>query len=134
MSPAPPGPDLGLVRRVNRDDDEDEEQFKPLEWGLIRRLFTYAAPVRRKFNAALRLTVIRSAQLPALVWAMGAHHRVRSRGGDLRLALGGARLRAARADDRRAVPLPAALRARDRRDGRQRPARRHLSRRPSGSR
>ena len=60
--------DLGLVRRP-RDDDEDEEQFKPLEWSLIRRMFTYARPVRRKLNILLVLTVIRSAQLPALIWA-----------------------------------------------------------------
>ena len=43
----PKAPNLVLVHRV-RDEDDDEEQFKPLEWGLIRRLFTYAAPVRRK--------------------------------------------------------------------------------------
>jgi len=60
--------DLGLIRRV-QDDDDDEEQFKPLEWGLIRRLFVYAAPVRKKRNILFALTVIRSAQLPALIWA-----------------------------------------------------------------
>ena len=60
--------DLGLVRRP-QDDDEEEEQFKPLEWGLIRRMFTYARPVQRKLNILLVLTLIRSAQLPALVWA-----------------------------------------------------------------
>ena len=60
--------DLGLVRRP-LEDDEDAEQFKPLEWGLIRRMFTYARPVQRKLNILLVLTVIRSAQLPALIWA-----------------------------------------------------------------
>ncbi len=60
--------DLGLVRRL-REDDDDEEQFKPLEWGLIRRLFSYTLRARRKRNALFVLTVIRSAQLPALVWA-----------------------------------------------------------------
>jgi ATP-binding cassette subfamily B protein len=60
--------DLGLVRRP-LEDDEDTEQFKPLEWGLIRRMFTYARPVQRKLNILLVLTVIRSAQLPALIWA-----------------------------------------------------------------
>jgi hypothetical protein len=44
--------DLGLVRRI-RDDEEDDEIQKPLEWSLIRRMFVY---------------VIRAAQLPALVW------------------------------------------------------------------
>jgi ATP-binding cassette subfamily B protein len=59
--------DLGLVRRL-REDDEDEEIQQPLEWSLIRRLFTYAAPVRGKLTALSILTVIRAAQLPALVW------------------------------------------------------------------
>ena len=71
MTPPPTGPirDFGLVRRV-REDDEDEEQFKPLEWGLIRRLFGYTAPVKGKVTALAALTLIRSAQLPALAWAM----------------------------------------------------------------
>ncbi len=72
MSPAPQIRDLGLVRRVRDEDDEDQEQFRPLEWGLIRRLVTYANPVRRKRNLLLVFTVIRSAQLPALVWAGAA--------------------------------------------------------------
>jgi ATP-binding cassette, subfamily B, bacterial len=58
---------LILVQRV-RDEDDDEEQFKPLEWGLIRRLLKYARPVRRKLAIMVALTAIRSAQLPALVW------------------------------------------------------------------
>jgi ATP-binding cassette subfamily B protein len=65
---SPPGQirDVGLVRRVR--DEEDEEQFRPLEWGLIRRLFTYAAPVRGKVVALGFMTLVRSIQLPALVW------------------------------------------------------------------
>jgi len=63
--------DLGLVRRP-LEDDEDAEQFKPLEWGLIRRMFTYARPVKRELNILIVLTVIRSAQLPALIWASAA--------------------------------------------------------------
>ncbi|HMD61614.1 MAG TPA: ABC transporter ATP-binding protein [Opitutaceae bacterium] len=59
--------DLILVHRV-RDEDDDEEQFKPLEWGLIRRLLGYARPVRRKLAAMVALTVVRSVQLPALAW------------------------------------------------------------------
>jgi ATP-binding cassette subfamily B protein len=70
-----PGPgeirDIGLVRRV-REEDEDGEQFKPLEWGLIRRFFRYTRPVKRKLIALLLMTVVRSAQLPALVWAGAA--------------------------------------------------------------
>ena len=68
MKPAPGEiRDLGLVRRI-RDEDDDEEIQKPLEWSLIRRLFTYAAPVKKKLTALSVLTIIRGAQLPALVW------------------------------------------------------------------
>lgn len=71
MKKVPPAnfavPDLGLVRRV-RDDDEDEEIQKPLEWSLIRRMFVYAAPVQRKLTALSVMTLIRSAQLPAFAW------------------------------------------------------------------
>ena len=67
VSPPPTAPDLGLIRRV-RDEDDDEPIQKPLEWSLIRRLFTYAAPVKRKVTALSVLSVIRSAQLPAFAW------------------------------------------------------------------
>ncbi len=59
--------DVGLVRRV-REEDDDEEIQKPLEWSLIRRMFTYAAPVRGKLTALSVMTVIRAAQLPAFAW------------------------------------------------------------------
>ena len=62
-----PARDLILVHRP-RDDDEDEEQFKPLDWAIVRRLLRYARPVRRKLVIMLFLTAIRAAQLPALVW------------------------------------------------------------------
>ena len=66
---APPAEirDLGLVHRA-RDDDEDLEVQQPLEWSLIRRLFTYAGPVRRKLSALTVLSVVRAAQLPAFAW------------------------------------------------------------------
>ncbi len=60
--------EVGLVRRVR--EDEDEELQKPLEWGLIRRLFTYTAPIKGKVTTLVMLTLIRSAQLPALGWVM----------------------------------------------------------------
>jgi ABC-type multidrug transport system fused ATPase/permease subunit len=59
----------GLVL-VDRSAEEDEEQFQPLQWGLIRRLFGYSRPVRGKVRALLVLTVIRSIQLPALTWVV----------------------------------------------------------------
>jgi ATP-binding cassette subfamily B protein len=60
-------PSLILVHRA-RDEDDDEEQFKPLDWRIVRRLLGYASPVRRKLWAMAVLTVIRAAQLPALAW------------------------------------------------------------------
>jgi ATP-binding cassette, subfamily B, bacterial len=62
-----PSPNLILVHRA-RDEDEDEEQFKPLDWRLIRRLLGYASPVRTKLWIMVAMTVIRAAQLPALAW------------------------------------------------------------------
>lgn len=55
-----------LVHRAPEDDDE--EQFKPLEWGLMRRLFSYTNAVAPKRNVLIVLTIVRAAQLPALVW------------------------------------------------------------------
>ncbi len=85
MSALEPGRGLVLV---HRSADDDEEQFKPLEWGLIRRLFTYSGPVRGKFLALCALTVIRSVQLPALTWVVSlAIKGPISRGDADRLAL-----------------------------------------------
>ena len=67
MKIPPQARELGLIRRV-RDEDDDEEIQKPLEWSLIRRLFTYAAPVKKKLTALSVMTVIRAAQLPAFAW------------------------------------------------------------------
>ncbi len=66
-APPPAIRDVGLVHRA-RDDDEDLELQRPLEWSLIRRLFTYTAPVRRKLTWLSVFTLIRAAQLPALAW------------------------------------------------------------------
>ncbi len=63
----PPGRPLSLVQRL-RDEEDDEPQFKPLEWGLIRRLFAYTRAQTARRNVLIALTVLRAAQLPALVW------------------------------------------------------------------
>jgi ABC-type multidrug transport system fused ATPase/permease subunit len=69
MSKLPPRPpDLGLVYRP-RDHDDDEELVRPLEWSLMRRMLGYARPIRGKVNTLVILSIVRSAQLPALVWA-----------------------------------------------------------------
>ncbi|MEO6002728.1 MAG: ABC transporter ATP-binding protein [Opitutus sp.] len=68
-SPLPPQQPAKPAVLVHRSrDDDDEEQFKPLEWGLMRRLFGYTNAVARKRNWLIFLTIIRAAQLPALVW------------------------------------------------------------------
>jgi len=67
-TPPPPSQTAGLVRRLP-DDEDNEAQFRPLEWSLMSRLFTYARPVRGKLIALTALSVVRSAQLAALVWA-----------------------------------------------------------------
>jgi ATP-binding cassette subfamily B protein len=67
-SPLPPKP-MGLIQRLPEDDD-NETDSQPLEWGLIRRLFTYTTPIKRKVTALIILSLIRAAQLPALGWVM----------------------------------------------------------------
>ncbi len=59
--------EVGLIRRV-RDDDDEEIIQKPLEWSLIRRLFIYTAPVKGKLTALSVTSLVRAAQLPAFVW------------------------------------------------------------------
>ena len=68
-SPKPLARAMTLVQHP-RDEDADDEQFKPLEWGLIRRLFTYTAPIKSKVTILVIMTIVRSAQLPALGWLM----------------------------------------------------------------
>jgi hypothetical protein len=64
-------PALKLTQVVRSPDDEEIER-RPLEWGLIRRLFGYARPYRGTCIALAVLTVVRSVQLPLMVWAIGA--------------------------------------------------------------
>jgi len=59
-------PNLVLVHRVG-DEDEEGDYLKPLEWSLITRLFTYTGPIKTKRNILFVLSIIRSAQQPALL-------------------------------------------------------------------
>lgn len=68
LKPAPAADLLVLTRR--EADEEDEAQFKPLEWGLIRRLWSYTSVARAKRNWLVALTIIRSAQISLLTWTM----------------------------------------------------------------
>jgi ABC-type multidrug transport system fused ATPase/permease subunit len=58
------------LTQVVRTAEEEELDTRPLEWGLIRRLFGYALPYRRTCIALGFLTVLRSLQLPLMVWAI----------------------------------------------------------------
>jgi len=81
-------PNLILVQRI-RDEDDDEEQFKPLQWGLASRLLRYARPVRRKLAVMVGLTIARAMQLPALAWLTARVIKGPIAHGDLRgIALG----------------------------------------------
>ncbi|MBX7120760.1 MAG: ABC transporter ATP-binding protein/permease [Opitutaceae bacterium] len=63
----PVGKPLSLIQRVKEAED-DEDQFRPLEWSLIRRLLHYTKPVKGKMVTLTIMTIIRAAQLPALPW------------------------------------------------------------------
>jgi len=55
---------------LNDADHENEVQFKPLEWGLIRRLFGYTKPIKGKVAWLVALTLTRSVQMPMITWAV----------------------------------------------------------------
>jgi ATP-binding cassette subfamily B protein len=64
---------------VRRSDREDLR--RPLDSGLIRRLWTYTRPYARRRNLLFALVAFRAVQLPTLGWAVGrilsgpiAHH------------------------------------------------------------
>ncbi|KXU34324.1 sugar ABC transporter [Cephaloticoccus capnophilus] len=67
QTPPPPAKE---ALTLNDTDHENEVQFKPLEWGLIRRLFGYAKPVKGKVAWLVALTLTRSVQLPMITWAV----------------------------------------------------------------
>ncbi len=52
-------------------DDEDAMYQRPLEFGLITRLFAYTRPYARKRNALFALVLLRAIQLPTLAWMIG---------------------------------------------------------------
>jgi ABC-type multidrug transport system fused ATPase/permease subunit len=52
--------------------EEREADKAPLQWKLIRRIFTYTKPCAAKRNWLFVLTFTRGLQLPALAWLIGA--------------------------------------------------------------
>ena len=59
---------LKLTQVVRPANEEEEYDRRPLEWGLIRRLFSYATPYRSLVRWLMVLVVLRSIQLPLLAW------------------------------------------------------------------
>ncbi len=51
-------------------DEDDDMAMRPLDWNLIRRMFSYAVEVKSRVRALVVLTLIRSIQLPALTWVV----------------------------------------------------------------
>jgi ATP-binding cassette subfamily B protein len=66
MSASAPKRPLTLVQRSS--ETERDEDLRPLEWGLIRRLLGFTQPFAFKRNVLIALTVVRATQLPALAW------------------------------------------------------------------
>lgn len=60
-----------LLARHKRQEDA-EVHSRPLDLGLIARLYRYTQPYARQRNWLLALVVIRSIQLPMLSWALAA--------------------------------------------------------------
>ncbi|MBM3860999.1 MAG: ABC transporter ATP-binding protein [Verrucomicrobia bacterium] len=60
------------LAHVHREQGEEDIEQRPLEWRLIGRLFAYTRPYAATRNWLFFLVLLRSAQLPLLVWAMGA--------------------------------------------------------------
>lgn len=55
-----------------RKEFDREEDKRPLDLSLIRRLFTYTGPYAAKRNWLLVCVVLRAFQLPAIAWTIGA--------------------------------------------------------------
>ena len=61
---------ISLAQSLTRIDKHEEREvdMRPLELGLIRRLFHYTKPYASKRNWLVVLVIMRSIQLPALTW------------------------------------------------------------------
>jgi ATP-binding cassette subfamily B protein len=59
------------LTRIRKDESQDP-QYRPLDAGLIRRLFTYTQPHRRLRNWLTVTVILRAIQLPLLAWSLGA--------------------------------------------------------------
>ena len=67
----PRRPAAASITRLERRDEHEADK-RPLDAGLILRLFRYTAPHAAKRNWLLLLVALRSIQLPCLTWALAA--------------------------------------------------------------
>ncbi len=51
--------------------EENEAGQAPLQWSLVRRIFTYTRPYKARRNWLFVLTFLRGVQLPAMAWMIG---------------------------------------------------------------
>lgn len=70
--------------------DEHEADKRPLSLQLLRRLFQYTRPYARQRNWLLVAVALRSLQMPALAWALGAVINGPIAGSDVHGMMGGA--------------------------------------------
>jgi ATP-binding cassette subfamily B protein len=59
------------ITHFHREPNDEVDQ-RPLEFGLIRRLFHYTGPYATKRNWLFALVILRSVQIPLLAWMIGA--------------------------------------------------------------
>jgi ATP-binding cassette subfamily B protein len=69
------------LTRLDRHEEREPDE-RPLELGLIMRLFSYTRPYARKRNGLLVAVILRSIQMPALTWLVAAIIRGPIAGGD----------------------------------------------------
>ncbi len=66
-----PAPDKLTITQYQRERERELEK-RPLDMGLIRRLFGYTRPHARIRNWLTLLVIVRAIQLPFLAWSIGA--------------------------------------------------------------
>src|SRR5580692_5371801 len=76
---------LNATRTLTRlaRQEEPEESTRPLDMGLIVRLFAYTRPYASKRNWLLLMVILRSIQMPSLTWLVAAVIRGPVAAGDM---------------------------------------------------
>ena len=63
---------LRLTHTARPHDEEDEHDRRPLEWSLIKRLFTFARPYPKLLRWLIFFVLLRALQLPLLSWILAS--------------------------------------------------------------